>query len=579
MSDHDPITDYVPGESIASFWIRQNAIRPDAPATEYFGNVTTFSALSERIDRYARAFKALKRDPEGTMTLCMPILPTTLALYFALNKIGERPSFMSEVLLEHEGLRYLTQTNTETLVVLDYFFPPMAEAVAASGVANVVLVSLADDLVTVPDYFPDHLRGILEIDPSMVVRSVDNGKQHFWTHADFAALGDGDEPVDVVFRDDDSAVVLYTSGSTDLPKGVELSNAGVISMFHMIRGSTQMDALGHNPGDRSLCVIPPNHPTAFVHTIMIPTFRGMTHVMYPLYDKRLLPMIVTHIKPQSIILTASHWAVLLASDLPDGSLSFVKKVYTGGEPVAPELQEQIDAFLRRTGVLDPRLQGGYGMSELGGMVIGNGRALKGVTVRIVDEDGQLVPDGETGLLEVKTPSRMRGYLHEPELTKQFFTADGFGKTGDMAFRDDDGIYHVIGRYSDSFETSDGQRVYLFEIENFLYHDPDVQAAEVAKIPADEIGRETPEAFAPIVYLTLRDSGREHPMETLSRIIEHCQSRFQGPAQPAAYKVEPGFPASPISGKCDIKALLKERDGYWRLAEEADRLEPVSFERV
>ena len=82
--------------------------------------------------------------------------------------------------------------------------------------------------------------------------------------------------------------------------------------------------------------------------------------------------------------------------------------------------------------------------------------------------GKLLGDNIRGNLEVKTPCRMKGYFKQPDLTAEFFTDDGFAITGDIAIRDENGYYDVLGRASDSILASDGSKVFLFDIEEMIY---------------------------------------------------------------------------------------------------------------
>ena len=140
-------------------------------------------------------------------------------------------------------------------------------------------------------------------------------------------------------------------------------------------------------------------------------------------------------------------------------------------------------------------------------------------MRIVDEDGNDVAQGETGELLIRGPNVQPGYWNRSELNKEIFTEDGFFHTGDAARQDADGYYYIVDRYKDMF-ISGGENVYPVEVENVIYQLDGVLENAVIGVPNEkwgEVGR---------AYVVLKDGANLDDQA----IIDHCQSQL------ARYKV-------------------------------------------
>ena len=561
--------------SIYETWRLCNAGHPDLPAVEYFGNQWTFAETYEMIDVYARAFMPMLPDKTKSVTFCVPTLPSTLFAFYALNKIGIRANFVSHTILPSDPKEYIDETDTEILVLFDGFFPVVAEGIAKTNARKIIIVSLADGVETIPDYVPDPIRAMLQKSYSAKKIQAAMPQLEILPLDDLVAIGRrSSETVESIYNKGETAVVLYTGGSTGVPKGVEKTNEEFASMAYIY---SQIDFFGGKAGDRNLVFIPPNHPTCFVHSIVIPHLAGVTHILQPIYSKNTFAYDLLYLKANIVMAAPSHYATLPECDLPDGALVHLNMPFCGGEAVSVELAVSVNNALRRLGVKNPNLLIGYGMSEIGpmthipigvtGLLNKVGKPLPGVNSRIVDDNGSILGDNTRGNLEIKTPCRMKGYFKQPELTKVFFTEDGFAKTGDIAIRDEDGNYDVLGRASDSIVAHDGSKVYLFDIERVVYKDMTVLECEV-------IGLEAGGAKVPVVHIVLNAEYTGKIEETVLRIHNLCREHLSENEMPHGYKIREAFGTNPISAKRDYRALELERDGF--LMPDGDGMRDVSF---
>ena len=116
----------------------------------------------------------------------------------------------------------------------------------------------------------------------------------------------------------------------------------------------------------------------------------------------------------------------------------------------------------------------------------DGRALDGITLRIVDDDGRELPAGDEGNFEVLTPTLFEGYLNRPELTAEAITADGYYRTGDLARIDADGYLRITGRVKDVINRG-GEKVPVVEVEQLLYAHPAVREVAIVAMPDERLG--------------------------------------------------------------------------------------------
>lgn len=225
--------------------------------------------------------------------------------------------------------------------------------------------------------------------------------------------------------------------------------------------------------------------------------------------------------------------------------------------------------LTRLGFKNPLIVG-YGMSEIGPMTmlsVGDknlrnkvGKLLPNVRARILDKDGNEVGFDRRGKLEIYSPdTSMKGYLHQPELTKSFWTEDGYAKTQDIAPVDKDGNYTVYGRANDIFTDKNGKEHYLFDIENFLYEDPAVAEAEAVVLDIKDKNGEN----IPVAHIVLKsDIPASEAENIVERIYEKMKAREDDFPLPRGIAVLEKFGTNPISTKRDYAALKKMYDGYY-----------------
>ena len=282
----------------------------------------------------------------------------------------------------------------------------------------------------------------------------------------------------------DTAVLLYSSGTTGVPKGAMLSHGNLAA-----NTATLVDYWGFNSDDVLLHALPVYHAHGLFVALGCVLMSGGSMVFLPRFDRDA----VIEALPQTTVMMGvpTFYTRLLDDPRFDRDLCTNMRLFISGS--APLRPETFTAFRERSGhtILER-----YGMTETS-MNASNplhgerrpgsvGLPLPGVQLRVVDDAGALLPFGVTGHLQVKGPNVFSGYWRMPEKTAQEFTADGWFKTGDEAIIAADGYITIVGREKDMI-ISGGLNVYPREIEVLLDEQPGVLESAVIGVPHPDFG--------------------------------------------------------------------------------------------
>jgi malonyl-CoA/methylmalonyl-CoA synthetase len=285
-------------------------------------------------------------------------------------------------------------------------------------------------------------------------------------------------------KDDDLAAILYTSGTTGRSKGAMLSHSNLGSNTLTLR-----DTWGFTSDDVLIHALPVFH----THGLFVATHCVLLSGSRMLFLNRFDADTVLDLLPRATAMMGvpTFYTRLLASPRLTREACAHVRLFVSGS--APLLADTFEAFEQRTG---HRILERYGMTETtmntSNPLDGERRAgtvgfpLPGVEVRITDEDGKALPQGEVGVLEVKGPNVFRGYWRQPEKTEAEFREDGFFITGDVAMIDTRGYIHIVGRAKDLI-ISGGFNVYPKEIELCIDQIEGVQESAVIGVPHPDFG--------------------------------------------------------------------------------------------
>jgi long-chain acyl-CoA synthetase len=288
----------------------------------------------------------------------------------------------------------------------------------------------------------------------------------------------------------ESALLLYTSGSTGVPKGVELSHESHLWVLEKRRRSLS------SPRLRTLVAAPLYHMNALAtsHAALV---QGDSVVLLPGFEAGRYVDAIGRFGCNALTAVPTMFSMILKQpELLEGAdLSSVRAIRMGSAPVSPSLFRSL-----REVFPDAVIANVYGTTEAGPIVFGEhpgglarpllslGYAHPEVELRIA---GSAAGEAQ-GVLEIRCPALMNGYYNQPELTRKVFTADNFYRTGDIFRRDSEGFYFYVGRSDDMFSCG-AENVYPGEVEKTLSEHSSVQESAVVPVP-DEIKGAKPVAF-------------------------------------------------------------------------------------
>ena len=298
---------------------------------------------------------------------------------------------------------------------------------------------------------------------------------------------------------DDVAVLLYTSGTAGLPKGVLLTYGNLQSD---IDASIEHAALQHQ--HTFLGIIPLFHSFGLTAMMLAPIQLGATVIYIARFSPVATLKAIREHKASLVFGIPSMFAALLRlKDAKPEDFTSIYAMISGGEPLPSTLRE---AFKQRFGI---PLYEGYGLSETSPVVSLNtpqvnrpgsvGRLVPGASVKIADDSGNALPSGQIGEVWLKGPMIMKGYHNLPKETGDALTADGYFKTGDLGTIDADGFLSITGRKKDMIIVA-GEKAYPREIEEALMRHPAVAEAAV-------VGKKDPSRGEVIVAFVMPKEGQ------------------------------------------------------------------------
>jgi long-chain acyl-CoA synthetase len=345
---------------------------------------------------------------------------------------------------------------------------------------------------------------------------------------------------------DDTAVLLYTSGTTGRPKGAELTHFNLFFNCDLAARLHQVD-----PSTVALAVLPLFH--SFGQTVIqnATLSRGGTVVLVPRFEPGLaFEAMTAHGVTFFAGVPTMYFGLLHHPDAARFDLSTLRICVCGGAPMPVEVMRAFDERYR-VNVIE-----GYGLSETSPLASLNvlerpkkpgsiGVPIWGCRFRLVADDGtDIVESGKPGEIWIKGHNIMKGYYKRPDATREA-VVDGWLKTGDIAIRDDDGYYFIVDRKKDLIIRG-GFNVYPREVEEVLYAHPAVAEAAVIGVPDERLGEEVKAVVA-------LKPGTTASAEDL---IAHCKERIAAFKYPRSVDIVAALPKGP-TGKI-LKRELRAR---------------------
>ncbi|MEL7098756.1 MAG: AMP-binding protein [Pseudomonadota bacterium] len=473
------------------------------------GRTFTAAEFVDHVQRLAGGMVERGISTGKTVALMAPNSPEYCIVFHAVAWAGSTITTLNPTYTASEVRHQITDSGASILIVFEGFLDTAREALKDQSSVELFVIGMAEGVPPLSDLYGHALEAQV--------------------------------PVDL---DTHSVVVPYSSGTTGLPKGVRLSHRNLV--MNIDQTAVGVD---FRPGETAAAFLPFFHIYGMNVIMNMHLACGGALVTMPRFDLELFLKISEDHKARRLwIVPPVALALAKHPMVDDFDLSHVDQVFSGAAPMGAELS---DAVAERLGCA--MLQG-FGMTELGPVshatpvseprAGSSGLALPNTECRIVDpETGESLPAGETGEMWVRGPQVMIEYLNNAEATRATKTEDGWLKTGDVAYIDDDGFMFIVDRLKELIKFK-GFQVAPAELEATLVAHVSVQDAAVIGKPDDEAGE------VPIAFVI-----RSDPTLTEADLHGHMSEALASYKQLHGIMFVDEIPKSP-SGKI-LRRLLRE----------------------
>jgi long-chain acyl-CoA synthetase len=525
----------LPANSIGEFFLASCRRHADRPAFVCMGKAMRFSELEAKAAAFA-AFLQSKGLAKGTrVAVMMPnILQYPVAMMGILQTgctiVNVNPLYTPRE-LEHQ----LKDSGAEAIVILENFAATLQAVIGRTSVKHVVVATMGDLL---------GLKGLLV---NLVVRKVKK-MVPAWSlpgHIPFnAALktGAGSRFTPVEVGPDDVAFLQYTGGTTGVAKGATLLHRNILANVEQL--SLWLDdayTVRKKPENLTfVCALPLYHIFALTVNAMMGMQQGALNLLIP--NPRDIPGFVKELRKQPFHflpgLNTLFNALLNNEDFRKLDFSSLVLTLAGGMAVQKSVADRWQA------VTKVAITEGYGLSETSPVATANrvngasftgtiGLPIPSTDIAIRDDDGNDLPVGEVGEICIRGPQVMAGYWNRPDETAKVMTADGYFKSGDMGFMNEEGFTKIVDRKKDMILVS-GFNVYPNELEEVVAGMPGVLEVAAIGVPDEHSGE------VPKLFIVKKDQALSE-----EAVRAFCKDNLTGYKRPKFIEFRTELPKTPV----------------------------------
>lgn len=554
--DVPPKIDY-PKKTLVELLFETSRKYPGYTAYDFMGTSSTFEQLSDDIRMCARALRAIGIKPNDKVTVCLPNIPQTLIMFYAINLVGAVASMIHPLSSEGEIKYFLNDSDSVAAITLDAFYPKFRAVRDDTNLKHLIITSIKDYLQTIKKigFTLTTGRKLPKIDKDAPIFS--------WK--EFMAFGKNFGGDYAIKRDvSDPAAILYSGGTTGISKGILLSNSNINAT------ALQTIAMGQcvEPGNTMLAVLPMFHGFGLcicIHCIMI---SGARCLLIPRFTPESYAVLVKKERPNYIAGVPSLFESLLRNHTLDNvDLSCLKGIFVGGDSLSADLKKRVDKFLKDHNCPVP-IREGYGTTECvtASCIVPSteyrdgsaGIPLSDTYYKICDVNtGEELPYGQEGEICIHGPSVMMEYINQPEETANTLKkhSDGYTwlHTGDLGTMDEDGFLYFRQRLKRMIISS-GYNIYPSQIEGILDEHESVSASCIIGVP-DPVKGQRVKAFV-ILMPGVKPDGI-----IKNQLFEYLRLNVARYALPFDIEFREEFPKT-LVGKIAYKVLEDEENSEY-----------------
>ena len=539
---------------------------PNAVAFDFMGKSTTYRSLVREIENCAKALKTIGVREGDKVTIAMPNCPQAIYMFYAVNLVGGIANMIHPLSAEKEIEFYLNESESVTAITLDQFYHKFERIRENTKVINIIIASVKDAL-------SKPIRaGYMLTEGRKIAKIPEDAPVIMWK--DFMRLSRSCfyKTFKVKRTGSDSAVILYSGGTTGTTKGIVLTNLNFNALAAQIVATNPM----FRPGDRMLSAMPLFHGFGLGVCIHSMLANGGRCILIPRFTAKSYAKQIVKYKCNFIAGVPTLYEALLRLPSMDGAnLSSLKGVFSGGDSLSIELKKKFDKFLYDHNAT-VQVREGYGTTETvtaccltpthmfkEGSI---GLPFPDTYIKIVEPGtDREVPYGTEGEILLAGPTVMKEYMKHPEETAQTLRthADGLTwvYTGDLGVMDEQGFIYFRGR-AKRMIISSGYNVYPGQIENILDAHDAVQMSCVIGVP-DAYKMQKVKAF-----VKLKD-GAAATEETKQDILDYCARHVAKYAMPYDIEFRDDMPKT-LVGKVAYRVLEEEELAKLKAAENENK---------
>ncbi len=520
---------------------------PKRTATIFYGKRMSYGKLNRYANQFAHVLHGLGVKPGDRVMIVLPNMPQFIIAYYGTLISGGVVVLSNPDADIERVVQQLQQTEAKILVTLRGFDELARAAQKLESVREVVLAEFdksTPDMVSHKLMAGWRIAGAGRLEAETPSEPAGLLMDELTRDAPYESPG-------VPVSSDDLAAILFTSGTTDDPKGVCLSHYNLVANTIQTRHWVPNMEYGK---EVFLSVVPLLHSYGMTTTMNVPVATAGTIVLLPVFEPSQVLDHIRAYKPTVFPGAPSMYAALaLVPNARAYNLESIRACISGSAPLPVEVQESFEKLTRG------RLVEGYGLTEASPVTHANpldgrhrpgsiGVPLPNTEARIVDlASGEELPPGQVGQLMVKGPQVMMGYWQQPSETRALL-ADGWLDTGDVALMDADGFFHIIGRTRDLIRAGE-HTVYPRDVEELLYENNKVREVAVVGVPR-AAPQQKVKAF--VVPREGVDLSREE-------LLAFCRRRLEEYAVPWEIEFREELPKS-FTGKV-VRRLLVEPESH------------------
>ena len=522
---------------------------PDALAWDFLDTTSTYRAFLASIDACANALAALGLAAGERILISMPTSPQGVIAFYAANKLGAVPALIHPLSTAPEIEHYLNASRARTALTLDACYERFASIKPKLPLKTLILARIPDYLSPVKRF------GFWLTKGRKIPRVPTDTRVRWW--ADLMAGPHPAAPRSGMGTHDPAAI-LFSGGTTGMPKGILLSNRNIIA-----EGMQAAAWAGMAEGHSILAILPIFHGFGLGVCVNAAFMAGGTSILVPMFSAEIVAKLLRTKRPNLLVGVPTLYDALTRDpSLEKADLSCLRATFSGADTLPRPVKERFEKLVAERGSRVKLLEG-YGLTEAVTAIMAMplaeyregsiGIPFPDMLAKIcrVGTEEALAP-GEEGEICVSGPAVMLGYLDDPEATRATLRVHADGRTwlhtGDLGKMDADGFFYFTVRLKRMIKSS-GFNVYPAQVEAVLYQHPLVAEACVVGVP-DPAQMERVHAFVVL------KSPAQANADTERALIEHCRARLIKWSCPRKIEFRAELPKTRV-GKIDYKVLVQE----------------------